>query len=134
MASIKTVNFIDNPAIASRREGYLDVTVNTEKVLKSWKRSLYAFEWMLPDGRIRSCGELPEAEQPRRRIVEEKLERNEPLEKPVLGIGLLDTVEIGAGRATFLTLAALGLESVPVHIPQSSEKDFTPFLSRPARF
>ena len=121
--------FIDNPAIRERRDQYLDVTVDTAKILKSWQSSLYSYEWMLPDGRIKAHDELPENEQPKRAEAEEKISRGRPLEKPILGIGLLENVEIGSGRAMFLTLTAAGIKSIPVHIPKSNEQEFEPFLA-----
>jgi len=98
-------------------------------VLESWRMSLFSYEWVLPDGRIKDLAELSEAEQPKRKIVEDALKNGDKLEKPVLGIGLLENVEIGSGRATFLTLAANGCKTMPVHIPKSSTKEFAPFLA-----
>lgn len=129
MTTTQDIQFVDNPAIRERRDHYVDVTVDVSRILKSWQSSLYSFEWMLPDGRIKTRDELPENEQPKRAEVEEKIRRNRPLEKPILGIGLLENVEIGSGRATFLTLAATGLRTIPVHIPKSNEDEFVPFLS-----
>lgn len=122
------LDFIDNPAIKARREHYLDVTVDSEKVLKSWRQSLYAFEWMLPDGRIKSRDELPASEQPKRDEAEKQIHEGQKLIRPVLGIGLLENVEIGAGRALFLTLAAAGIKAIPVHIPKSNQDEFAAFL------
>jgi hypothetical protein len=119
--------FIDNPVAQSRPGAYLDITVSVEKILKSWRVSLFSFEWMRPDGQIKSGGELPEGERPKRAEVERKLAAGEALEKPVLGIGLLDNVEIGSGRAVFLTLAASGVAVIPVHIPKSNESEFKAF-------
>lgn len=129
MTTTQDIQFVDNPAIRERRDHYIDVTVDVSRILKSWQSSLYSFEWMLPDGRIKTRDELPENEQPKRAEVEEKIRRNRPLEKPILGIGLLENVEIGSGRATFLTLAATGLQTIPVHIPKSNQDEFVPFLS-----
>lgn len=121
--------FIDNPAVKKRPDGYLAITVDVAKVLKSWKMSLFSYEWMLPDGRLKSREELPETEQPKRAAVEELLKKSSPLEKPILGIGMLDNVEIGVGRATFLTLAAMGVRTIPVHIPASQKKEFNGFVA-----
>ena len=123
MTAVNNIEFTENPAVTGRREHYL------EKALKSWRSSLYAFEWMLPDGRIKDRDELPQGEQPKRDEIEQKLEAGQKIEKPVLGIGLLENIEIGAGRATFLTLAARGIKTIPVHIPKSNADEFTPFLS-----
>lgn len=128
MTQALNLEFIDNPVVASRRDHYVDVTVDTAKILKSWQSSLYSFEWMLPDGRIKTRDELPPAEQPKRDDIENRLKTGAKLEKPVLGIGLLENIEIGSGRALFLTLAAHGIKTVPVHIPKSNAEEFSIFL------
>ena len=121
-------DFIDNPVIHGREDRYAAVTVDVARIMKSWRLSLFSYEWVLPDGRIRDLTELPEAEKPKRQEVEPMLDRGQPIERPVLGIGLMDNVEIGSGRAIFLTLAARGAATIPVHIPKSSLKEFAPFL------
>jgi hypothetical protein len=126
-ASATLPKFVDNPVVKSRRDNYIDIDVNVEKVLKSWRISLFSFEWLGPEGRIKSADELPEAEKPKRAEVERRLKAGEALEKPILGIGMLDNIEIGSGRAVFLTLAAQGAKTVPVHIPRSNEGEFKPF-------
>lgn len=128
-ASFEKLEFTDNPAIRDRRDHYLDVTVDTAKVLKSWQSSLYAFEWMLPDGRMKSRDELSETEQTKYDAALEKIQSGQKLEKPVLGIGLIENIEIGSGRALFLLLAAAGIANIPAHIPKSNEDEFKQFLS-----
>lgn len=123
------IDFIDSSAVKSRPGAYLPVTVRVDKILKSWRASLFAHEWMRPDGQLKSAPELSETERPKREAVETLLRAGGTLEKPVLGIGLLDSVEIGAGRATFLTLAAHGMDVIPVHIPASQQKEFKGFLA-----
>lgn len=129
MADIHNIEFIDNPVVSPRRDQYVDVSVDVEKVLKSFRSSLYAYEWMLSDGRIKARDELPEHEQPKRDDAEDKLKQGKPMEKPVLGIGLIENIEIGSGKAVFLTLAAAGIKTMPVHIPKSNADEFTAFLS-----
>ena len=60
--------------------------------------------------------------------VENNFKVNKPIEKPVLGIGLLENIEIGIGRHVFLTAAHLGYKKIPVHIPKSHADDFLPFI------
>ncbi len=128
--SLQNLQFTDNPAIRGREANYVCVRVDVPAVLKSWKLSLYSFEWLARDGTIKAAKDLPPAEQPKRLEVEGKIGAGQPLERPVLGIGILENVEIGSGRAVFMTAAALGAKDIPVHIPRSHEKDFKPFLSR----
>lgn len=121
--------FIDNPAIHGREDRYASVLVRVDAILESWRLSLFSYEWILPDGRIRQPAELSPGEQSRRATIESALNNGKAIEKPVLGIGLMDNVEIGSGRAVFLTLAAHGCKTLPVHVPKSSIKEFDPFLA-----
>ena len=128
MAETIDVTFTDNPVIKGREGNYKTITVDIALIVKSWRESLFSFEWMLPDGRIKTTEELSEMEQPKRMAVEDKIRTHAPLEKPVLGIGLMDNVEIGTGRATLLTLAAHGIATMPVHVPASHADEFKPFM------
>lgn len=123
---MKSIAFTDHKAADGQ---YLEITVNSSKVLESWRVSLFSFEWLDQGGNIKPLEGLPEKEQVKRRAVETALERGEAIAKPVLGIGIQDNVEIGSGRAEFLTLAARGLREIPVYIRKGSEKDFKPFLA-----
>ena len=122
--------FADNPSIAARRAHYLDIVVDVQAVLESWRDSLFSFEWLTPEGAIKAAEDLSAAERAKRQQVEDKIASGQPLDKPILGIGIQDNVEIGSGRAEFLTLAARGLRAIPVHVPQGNKRDFAPFEAR----
>ncbi|MCB1650461.1 MAG: hypothetical protein KDI46_00245 [Alphaproteobacteria bacterium] len=126
----KEPEFIDNSAALARPEAFVSADVDVARVLESWRLSLYSFEWLLPDGSLKFAADLPEGEQAKRRAVEEALERGEALEKPVLGLGLQETIEIGSGRAVFLTLAAKGAQVLPAHILKSQMDDFKAFIAQ----
>ncbi len=132
MTARATIKFQDNAAALAKPGAFLSIDVDVALTLKSWKSSLYSFEWLTPEGTIKSLEELSGPEAAKRLNVESALDRGEPIEKPLLGIGMLDNVEIGSGRAQFLTLAARGLKTIPVHIPASNQKDFKPFLAKPS--
>jgi hypothetical protein len=104
--------------------------VDVSAILQSWRQSLFSHEWLTPDGQIKDWKALPATEQPKREKVELDIANGRAVAKPVLGIGLLDNVEIGSGKAEFLTLAAKGLAQIPVHIPKSNEKDFKSFVCK----
>lgn len=125
-----TLSFIDNAVALANPERYLSVTVEAGIVLESWKSSLYSFEWLRPDKTIKAAAELNDSERAKREAVEAKIKQGGPLSRPVLGIGMLDNIEIGAGRAEFLTLCAMGARYIPVHIPKSNESDFKAFIAR----
>lgn len=123
------LHFTDSPSTKGREDRYTVARVSVSAVLKSWRSSLFSFEWLNPDGSIRTLDELPLHERDKRIKIEGALAAGSGVERPVLGIGLLDNVEIGAGRGVFLTLAARGLQDIEVHIPVSNLKDFKQFIS-----
>jgi hypothetical protein len=129
MSENTKLNFEDNPAIKDRLDKYENVSVDVEKVLLSWKGSLFSFEWVTPDGRIKDADELSDNERIKRAEIEACVVAGKALPKPVLGIGLLENIEIGIGRHVFLTAAARGMKEIPVHIPKAHKEDFEAFLS-----
>jgi len=122
------INFIDNPAAKS---GFVAITIDCAKVLKSWKESVYSYEWLDQSGAIKPKAALKPAEQDKRNNAEQAIALNKPIPKPILGIGVMDNIEIGTGRAELLTLIDQGHTTLPVHVPKGQEKDFTPFLAKP---
>lgn len=122
------IAFIDNPAVRGQENRYKVVTVSCAAVLKSWKVSLFSFEWLYPDGTIRTLDDLPVREREKRQAIEDALRNGKPLERPILGMGLLDAVEIGSGRDVFLTLTAHNVKKIPVHISAATLKVFLPFI------
>ena len=129
MPTQNDIKFIENTGLNGSAERYMTVVLDVNKALKSWQISLFSFEWLHADGRIKKMEELPEHERPKRTAAESKLKQGSPFEQPVVGIGIADNIEIGMGRADFLTLAAHGIKRIPVHIPKSCESDFKAFMA-----
>jgi hypothetical protein len=125
--SLPAPTFASPPVSEDHPGRYIGIVVSVPKVLQSWKKSLYSYEWLYADGRIKTLDELSEAEKAKRLRVEDTVRAGQPVNSPVLGIGVLDNIEIGMGRAEFLTLASYGLKTMPVMIPRSAESDFKAF-------
>lgn len=125
---METLHLTDSAAIAGRESRYIVVRVDAAKILKSWQKSLFSFEWLTPEGQIRRIDDLPMREHEKRLEVEAALRTGKSIERPVLGIGIMDNVEIGAGKAAFLTLTAAGHKIIEVHIPAGNRDDFERFI------
>lgn len=120
--------FKDNSALKGREEKFVTLEVKVAPVLASWQESIFAHEWLTSDGHIKTLSDMAEKVQARRKEVEALISSGVDLERPVLGIGILDNVEIGSGKDLFLSLAATGLTAISVHIPKSHEQDFRMFI------
>ena len=120
--------FTDNSALKGREEKFVTLDIKVAPVLASWQESIFSHEWLTPDGKIKKMSDMADKVQARRAEIDKILGSDIPLERPVLGIGILDNVEIGSGKDLFLSLAALGMTTIPVHIPKSHENDFRMFI------
>lgn len=120
--------FRDNPALKGREDKFITCDVKVAAVLASWQESLFAHEWLTPEGDIKSPEAMTEKIRDKRETTEHIIHSTAMLDRPVLGIGIMDNIEIGAGKDLFLTLAACGASFIPVHIPKSHEQEFRMFI------
>lgn len=125
---MNTLNFTPNIGTLQSPDLYTDIIVDAAKVLKSWSLSVMSIEWLDKRGRIKSFEALKPAKQEKRLAVEHLLKNGDAIEKPILGIGVYDNIEIGSGRAEFLTLAAQGFDAIPIHVRKSQLHHFQAFL------
>lgn len=120
--------FCDNAIAAKAPDDYVEVRVIVEKVLESWRDSILSFEFLNSDGGLRSERELSPKNMQKRQDVESSLRDNKQIEKPILGIGILDNIEIGSGRDVFMTLAYHGFTIMPVHIRKKQVDEFKSYV------
>lgn len=122
-----TPQMIDNSGITGREDKFETIDVHLDKILKSWKVSLFSFEWLTPEGKIRTPDQLPEKEREKYETVLSNFRAGKDLERPILGIGVLDNVEIGSRRDILLTLYAQGVKTLSVHVSKSIRHEFVPY-------
>ncbi|MES2728768.1 MAG: hypothetical protein V4621_01555 [Pseudomonadota bacterium] len=122
------MTFTDNPLIAANTANYMAVTVDTARVLDSWRTSFMSYEWLDANGHIKAPADLKEDLRSQHLAMLKAVKDGIQIARPVLGIGIYDNVEIGIGRDIFVTLASLGLSQIAVHIPQSMARDFKAFV------
>ncbi len=123
-----SLEYKDNRLIKGKESTYKTVDVQIKHIIESWKISLFSFEWLTPEGKIRSFDELPEGEQEKYQAVMDDIQNNHTLERPILGIGIMDNIEIGSRRDVLLTVASQEQKSISVHIPVRHEEEFMPYL------
>ena len=122
------ITLIDNPTLKDRADKFTLMEVDLGKIVKDWKKSLYSFEWLLPDGTVRPPEKLTTDYRHQYNNVEQVFQLNGALERPILGLGMMDNVEIGSRKEVLLTLARLGVETMDVHVPKSCADDFKKFM------
>lgn len=121
--------FVPHPAIAGDEASFITLNINVTKVIASYRKSLFAHEWLDKDGKIKGMDDLSVNLRNQRRTIESMARDHQPMVQPVLGIGMLDCVEIGAGRDVIMTLAAHGVDVMPVHVPAIMAAEFQKFVA-----
>ena len=122
------INTISNPSIKGREGDFTTVKVDLSAVLDSWKISLFSFEWLTPEGSIREVSDLPEAERVKYESVSHQIDVGESVECPVLGIGVMDNVEIGSRRDVLLTAYSKGVRVMDAHVKTANLDDFKSYI------
>ena len=128
MTSLEKINLVENPAVQANPEKYMKIRVSLDKIVKSWRQSLFSFEWLLPDGSVRAPDEMIEKQRLKYEDVLHSLQNDAPLFMPILGIGVMDNIEIGSARENLLTLYTQNIKTLDVHILKMDEEEFTKFL------
>ncbi len=116
--------FVDHPVVMAKPEHYVDLIVDARKVLQEWRQSLLAHELLDTQGAIKPDDRLNEGRREKRAHARRKLDSGEALEKPILGIGIFDTIEIGSGSDTLALLVLEGYDVLPVHVRKSQAHEF----------
>lgn len=121
------INLIDNKAAQARADKYMRITIDLKRIIESYRQSLFSFEWLNSEGAIRPREALEDTHRSKYDSVYAAYKSGIPLERPILGIGMLDNIEIGSRRDVLLTLYSLGIIAMDVHIPKACHDDFKPF-------
>lgn len=119
--------FTDNPAALAQPDRYVALMVDAARVLQGWRASLMAHELVDANGLVKGDDDLSESRREKRAAIRRRLQAGEALEKPVLGIGIFDNIEIGAGADTLAALVMEGVSIIPVHVRASQLAEFEIF-------
>ncbi len=123
-----TLKLIDNRAATQNTTKYVTICINMDAVVESWRGSLFSFEWLTPRGEVMASDKMRDVEREKFQSVQFSYKESLPLERPILGIGVMDNIEIGSRRDVLLTLYSLGVKTLDVHVPKSNIEDFKDFV------
>lgn len=117
-----TPTYIDHAVVARTPDDYVSVTVDIASVFEAWKLSIFSHELLDQMGGVKNEDSLGGDVLKKFLTAREAFNRGEPLEKPVLGIGIYDGVEIGIGREIMAAAFQAGEKTIPVCV-RKSQKD-----------
>lgn len=108
--------FCDHAVTLNNPDDYVELQAMPDTILQAWRSSMFAHELIARDGRIKNEQDLEGQSLEKYLTAFEALKRGEPIEKPLLGIGIYDGVEIGIGREIIAAAFHLDIPNVPIHV------------------
>ena len=108
--------FCDHIVVQKNPEDYTEMVLTPSQIFDAWKSSMFSHELIAKDGTIMGENTLKGASLQKYISAYEALKRDEAVEKPVLGIGLFDGIEIGIGREIIAAAYHLNISDLPIHV------------------
>ncbi len=126
---LKEPSFVDHPNVSGgNKDAYIDAVLDLDKALPSWRQSLLAYNWLTSDGHAKPVETLGAAQKEKYDEAVALLSAQQSLPKPIIGIGMIDNVEVGSGAAIIVLMAHQGFTQIPVHVRAAMSKKLMKFM------
>ena len=108
--------FYDHEVVRKSPKDYVEIITSPKAILRAWSLSLFAHELLGKDGQVKDKHDIKDETLKRFVMAEESIKRGEDIAKPVIGIGIMDGIEIGIGREIVAVAQVMGVKEIPVHV------------------
>ena len=115
--------FYDHEVVKKSPQDYVEFTLSPSRILKAWQSSLFAHELLDKDANVKDDKDMAPETYQRYIDATEALKRREAIAKPVIGIGIMDGVEIGIGREIIAACQTMGVDDIPVSVRRAQADD-----------
>lgn len=122
------IDFYDHEVVQTVPEDYSELILCPNDIIKAWSLSLFAHEMLAPDGSIKNEKDMSGTTLQRYIEVSEAIKRGEKIAKPVIGIGLMDNIEIGIGREVIVACAKMKMDKIPVYVRNAQAQEVRKLL------
>lgn len=122
------VEFYNHEVVQNAPSDYVEGCYTPGQILKAWQTSLFAHELLAKDGTLKAQKDMHESTLEKFINASDAIKRSEALPKPIIGVGIMDNIEIGIGREIIAASLALGIESIPVNMRVAQAEDIVKML------
>jgi len=120
--------FYDHEIVKKSIDDYKEMTLSPQSILSAWACSMFAHELLDASQSLKGETEMSEATLQKYINANEHIKRNEPIAKPVIGVGITDGIEIGIGREIVAACKNMQVNLIPVHVRRAQFKDVEKLL------
>lgn len=121
-------NFCNHIIVDKNPDDYTEIVTSPAAIFDTWRLSFFAHELLRQDGSVKNESELDGNTLQKFIAASEALKRGEAIEKPVLGIGLNDGIEIGIGREIVAAAYHAGEQEITASVRKAQIKDISKLL------
>ena len=115
--------FYNHEIVQQSPDDYVEMILTPVAILDAWSLSMFAHELLNKDGSIKGENSMNEDTLSKYLDALESLKRGEDVAKPVIGIGIMDGIEIGIGREVIAACATLNINEIPFHVRKAQVDD-----------
>jgi len=123
-----TAKFCNHIVVDKCPDDYIEFVTSPHAIFKAWKLSFFAHELLKSDGSVKVEPELSGDALQKYITASENIKRGDAIEKPVLGIGLFDGIEIGIGREIIAAAYHAQITEIPVCVRKTQIDEIKSFL------
>ena len=127
-AKYNNFKWVSSQAVQDHPNPYTVLVVDLKKIVESWRHSIVAHEW-LDDGEFKKVAYLNFHLRTQWGETMAKIEAGYDIERPIMGLGIHDNIEIGTNRPILSVADHLGWDSIEVVVPESMADLFKEFLA-----
>jgi|GEM_PF-3608030 len=121
--------FHDHNMVAQSPKDYDKKMLSPHKILHLWSSSMFSYELLDKNKQVKAVEDMkPDTQQKYKQVID-AIQSSQSIEIPIIGIGMIDGIEIGLGRESIAACDVLGIDTIPVYVRQSQKDEIEVLLA-----
>lgn len=128
--STQSIEFYDHEVVQNAPNDYIEIALSPVEILDAWTLSMFAHELLNKDGSVKSKKDMNPSTMQKYIDMHSLIKRGEPIPKPVIGIGIMDNLEIGIGREIIAAAMQNNISQIIVNIRKAQVTEIKKLLKK----
>lgn len=107
--------FSNHEVVNTSPEKYIEMSVAPSILIKAWAQSMFSYELLTKDGNLKPQNQLKPHTIEKLAAAKNIFVQGGEIIKPVIGVGIMDNIEIGIGCEIVVAAYDVGITEMPVH-------------------
>lgn len=109
-------NFYNHEVVQKSPDDYVEILCSPDQILSAWRLSMFAHELIDKNGAVKPQSAMQGHVLQKYLTALESLKRDEDIAKPILGVGMMDNIEIGIGQEIVAAAKNIDIAEIPVNV------------------